>query len=103
MGPLASASRHFEGCVLLISCNRDLVDHDCVQEFVGVGSGVLARVESRESCPVACSSSRAPAAVQPKKLLPEETKTNIKRIRKRIRSGEELPEGEENFCIDHNL
>merc|ERR1712166_617989 len=112
LAALAGAIKEFEGGVLIISHNRDFVEHVCKTLWI-MADGKL-RAEGEEDLDEKIAEEleqedtvdllgNIVKANKVKSMTPKEIKQEKKKIVKKIKAGEELTEDEENFCIDHNL
>jgi elongation factor 3 len=112
LAALAGAIKEFEGGVLLISHNRDFVEHVCRTLWI-MAQGRL-RAEGDEDIDekileeiggettVDHLGNEVKNARQ-KAMTAQEIKKMKKAITKKLKAGEELTPDEDNFCIEHNL
>ena len=112
LAALADAIRSFEGGVVLISHNRDFVEHVCKTLWI-MADGVLRKdgeddtdekiIEKKEDDTITDGFGNTVENKKDKTL----SKSDIKRIKKvinaKIKKSESLTEEEENFCIEYNL
>merc|ERR1711865_160809 len=112
LAALAGAIKEFEGGVLIISHNRDFVEHVCKTLWI-MADGKL-RAEGEEDLDEKIAEEQDQEDTvdhlgntvkgnKVKTMTAQETKKMKKMITKKLKAGEELTEDEENFCIDHNL
>eukprot|EP00658_Telonema_sp_P-2_P005583 TRINITY_DN12090_c0_g5_i1.p1 TRINITY_DN12090_c0_g5~~TRINITY_DN12090_c0_g5_i1.p1 ORF type:complete len:1083 (+),score=438.04 TRINITY_DN12090_c0_g5_i1:61-3309(+) len=112
LAALAGAIKEFEGGVLLISHNRDFVEHVCKTLWI-MANGKL-RAEGEEDLDEKIEEDtnqedtidhlgNTVKNTKKKELSAQAIKKEKKRIQKKIKSGEELNEDEENFCIEYDL
>ena len=112
LAALADAIKEFQGGVVLISHNRDFVEHVCKTLWI-MADGVLRKdgeddldekIIEKEVDEETTDASGNTVINKKKKEL---SKSDIKRLKKiintKIKKGETLNEEEENFCIEHNL
>jgi elongation factor 3 len=112
LAALADAIRSFEGGIVLISHNRDFVEHVCKTLWI-MADGVLRKdgeeetdekIVHKEEDETTTDAFGNTVVNKKEKTL---TKSEIKKMKKivsgKIKNGETLTEDEENFCIEHNL
>ena len=112
LAALADAIRSFEGGVVLISHNRDFVEHVCRTLWI-MADGVLRKdgeeeidekiVEKMEDETTTDAFGNTVVNKREKALSKSDIKRMKKTINTKIKKGETLTEEEENFCIEHNL
>lgn len=112
LAALADAIRSFEGGVVLISHNRDFVEHVCKTLWI-MADGVLRKdgeddldekiVEKKDDEETTDAFGNTVINKKVKELSKGEIKKMKKLISGKIKKGEDLTEDEENFCIEHNL
>ena len=112
LAALADAIRSFEGGVVLISHNRDFVEHVCRTLWI-MADGVLRKdgeeeidekiVEKMEDETTTDAFGNTVVNKREKTLSRSDIKRMKKTINTKIKKGETLTEEEENFCIEHNL
>jgi len=112
LAALAGAIKEFEGGVLIISHNRDFVEHVCKTLWIMADGKLRAEGEEDLDEKIAEEEDQEDTVDhlgntvkgnKVKSMTPQEIKKEKKKIVKKIKAGEELTEDEENFCIDHNL
>merc|ERR1711998_323377 len=113
LAALAGAIREFEGGVLLISHNRDFVEHVCKTLWIMADGRLRAEGEDDldekivEELDDGDTVDHLGNAVKSKRSSVSMSAPEIKRLKKavqkKLKSGECLTEEEENFCIEHNL
>jgi elongation factor 3 len=112
LAALAGAIRNFEGGVLLISHNRDFVEHVCKTLWI-MADGRL-RAEGEEDVDEKIVEELGEEDTidhlgntvkggKKKELTPQEVKKMKKSLAKKIKAGDELTEEEEEFCIEYDL
>ena len=102
----------FEGGIVLISHNRDFVEHVCKTLWI-MADGVLRKdgeeetdekIVHKEEDETTTDAFGNTVVNKREKIL---SKSEIKKMKKivsgKIKNGETLTEEEENFCIEHNL
>ena len=112
LAALADAIREFQGGVVLISHNRDFVEHVCKTLWI-MADGVLRKdgeddvdekIEEKKEDEVTTDAFGNTIINKKQKTL---SKSDIKRMKKtitaKLKNDETLTEEEENFCIEHNL
>jgi len=112
LAALAGAIKEFEGGVLLISHNRDFVEHVCRTLWIMADGRLRAEgdedldekiVEELGGEDTVDHMGNTVKAKKEKTMSASEIKKMKKLITKKIKAGDELTEDEENFCIEHNL
>jgi elongation factor 3 len=111
LAALAGAISEFEGGVLIISHNRDFVEHVCKTLWI-MADGKL-RAEGEDDTDekivedlddgVTVDHLGNEVKKAAKALTAPQIKKMKKLIVKKLKAGDELTEEEENFCIEHNL
>ena len=112
LAALADAIRSFEGGIVLISHNRDFVEHVCKTLWI-MADGVLRKdgeeetdekiVHKEEDETTTDAFGNTVVNKKEKTLSKSEIKKMKKIVSGKIKNGETLTEEEENFCIEHNL
>ena len=112
LAALAGAIKTFEGGVVLISHNRDFVEHVCKTLWI-MADGVLKKDGEEETDEKIAekefqeTTTDAHGNVITNKREKELSKSEIKKLKKlisgKIKKGEILTEDEENYCIEFNL
>ena len=112
LAALADAIRSFEGGVVLISHNRDFVEHVCRTLWI-MADGVLRKdgeeeiddkiVEKMEDETTTDAFGNTVINKREKSLSKSDIKKMKKTINTKIKNNEILTEEEDNFCIEHNL
>merc|ERR1711966_295989 len=112
LAALAGAIKEFEGGVLIISHNRDFVEHVCKTLWIMADGKLRAEgeedldekiVEELQDEDTVDHLGNTVKGTRKKDLSAQETKKMKKMITKKLKAGDELTEEEENFCIEHNL
>lgn len=112
LAALADAIREFQGGVVLISHNRDFVEHVCKTLWI-MADGMLRKdgeddvdekiIEKNESEETTDAFGNTVINKKKKELSKSDIKKFKKIISSKIKNGEELNEEEDNFCIEFNF
>merc|ERR1719399_1153193 len=112
LAALAGAIKEFEGGVLLISHNRDFVEHVCRTMWImadgrlhlegeeDLDEKIIEEDHSEDTVDHLGNVVKGKRSVT---LSAQELKKMRKHIQNKMKDGETLTEEEENFCIEHNL
>jgi len=112
LAALAGAIKEFEGGVLLISHNRDFVEHVCRTLWIMADGRLRAEgeedvdekiVEELGGEDTVDHMGNTVKSKREKAMSASEIKKMKKLITKKLKAGDDLTEDEENFCIEHNL
>jgi elongation factor 3 len=112
LAALAGAIKEFEGGVLLISHNRDFVEHVCKTLWIMADGKLRAEGEDDADEKIVEDLNQDDEVdhlgnkidkKREKTMTPQEIKKMKKAITKKLKAGDELTEEEENFCIEHDL
>jgi elongation factor 3 len=111
LAALAGAIKEFEGGVLLISHNRDFVEHVCKTLWIMADGKLRAEGEEDADEKIVEDLNQDDTVDhlgnkvegRKKAMTAQEIKKMKKAITKKLKAGDELTEEEENFCIEHDL